>query len=221
MMVAVAVSALALSAQAIPTLQLQSNGSTVTVVDGGAGDLSFGANDSITWLGSVGGWNLNLAIAVSGGSQTAPSISLDFVSGSVGGSPLTVLFSDTGFGPSAANVVSSISGGSFGGGSVLFETYADAGNQLFGTGTLLESQVYQNNLSGSSSTPLALGYAYSLTEKIVIDSKCVGLTKFCSSVEVGNGGATVPDGGMTLVLLGSSLTGLAVFARSRKFAFAK
>lgn len=35
------------------------------------------------------------------------------------------------------------------------------------------------------------------------------------------GGTTVPDGGMTLVLLGSSLTGLAFFARSRKISRSK
>jgi hypothetical protein len=37
----------------------------------------------------------------------------------------------------------------------------------------------------------------------------------------GNGGSRVPDGGMTLVLLGSSLTGLAFFARSRKISRSK
>ena len=63
-------------------------------------------------------------------------------------------------------------------------------------------------------------YVGGLTGVISIPSK--GGQYGISGTALFNGnGSTVPDGGMTLVLLGSSLTGLALFARSRKFAFAK
>jgi hypothetical protein len=62
-------------------------------------------------------------------------------------------------------------------------------------------------------------YVGGLTGKITIPSKGGGYG--ISGTSLFNGTPSVPDGGMTLVLLGSSLTGLALLARSRKFGFAK
>jgi hypothetical protein len=95
--VALGMAGSAVDAIAAPILQLQQGGETVTVYDGGAGDLNTTA-DVITFMGTVGTYSFNITTGVSTQSTDAAYLGLSSfdVFTSTGG-PLTITLVDTGY----------------------------------------------------------------------------------------------------------------------------
>lgn len=213
--VAAGVAGLVGTASAVPTLYLSDGVTSVTVADGGPLD-SNPAAGVVTYNGAVGiNWTLNVTTGLSKpdlGSARQPWMDMNSVNAtSRGAGNLTLKFSDDFFGPTSGKLVSKLGGTTVG--SVNVKTYADAANTIFGQGTLLTSQgafgpgafANKQSLAFNGSIP------YSLTEVATITHTKRGVTSFNEELRV-------PDAGLTIALLGSSLLGLAAFSRSRKTA---
>jgi hypothetical protein len=206
-------------ANAVPTLTISDGITTITVLD------STPATGLVVWSGTIGGWTLNLDTGDTkpdSGTAEIPDMTLGFqtLSPTAGGT-LTITWSDAGFGPSTGDFNASITGNSTprGGGSattsVGFTTYYNTGNTIPAGpvgGTLLTTI---NSLPGSELayvSPLLLGGDYSLTEVVTITSSSsrqgVETTGHAYLV-------AVPDAGSTLILLGTAMSMLGVFSRSR------
>ena len=202
------------SASAVPTLYLSDGVTSVTIADGSALD----SNDAVgvvTYNGAVGiNWTLNVTTGLSKpqiGSATNPEMTLNSVNAnSKGAGFLTIKFSDDFFGPSSGQLVSKTGGTTAG--TVSVQTYADASNALFGQGTLLTSHgpFSGGAFSDLASKDLSIGGPFSLTELATITHTRNGVTSF-------NEDLRVPDAGLTVALLGSSLIGLAAFSRSARW----
>jgi hypothetical protein len=127
---------------------------------------------------------------------------------------LYVWFGDINLGPTTGSFLATIGGTTAG--SVVYNTYADGGNSLFATTLGLTSQSFNSTpFSGSqSSASEILAFPYSLSQEVIITQTGNGVTSFDATLDVGS----VPEGGMTLVLLGSSLMALWAFGRLHKSA---
>jgi hypothetical protein len=211
-------------------------GDVVTVHDGGAGDSS-AVNGKILFDGSVGAnWTLVTDTGLStgaaiGGSLSTPVMDVNFShTSSSGAGTLTVAFFDNDFsGSGLAHILSSI-GGTFGqsGVTLTYSVFTRAGdaipaNLLAGgslnltspTWTQLTTHTYTGFGSfGSTDVGGAIsgGAAgdYSLLQVITITAGGPSLTTGDAHL------TSAPDGGTTMVLLGSSLTALGLLRRSFK-----
>ena len=144
------------------------------------------------------------------------------LSSSLTGGTLNIWFSEEGFGPTGSVATSSISGIS--GGTTTYNTYQGTynpaqGTSLFQTTTSLESLSFgKGDFSGSGTEVLTNTTGpYSLTQQVTIThAGGVKLSSFEASLSVSGsgGGVSVPDGGMTLSLLGLALVGMAAFRRA-------
>lgn len=221
-LVTVAAAAIATSSYAVPTLFLSDGvGDTVEIPETSA--LNVNPNPgAVTWVGSLGVWNLNVTTGVSSGSGTSPSFDLSSVNASVTGAALNapytlyVWFGDINLGPTTGSFNAAIGGTTSG--SVTYKTFADPGNTLFATTLGLTSVTpvpgLLGNFSGSAtSAKEMLPFAYSLSQEVIITQTGPGTTSFDASLSVSS---CVPEGGMTLVLLGSSLIALWAFGRFSK-----
>jgi hypothetical protein len=217
--VAAGIAGLVTSATAVPTLYLSDGVNSVTVVDGGIGDSSPLAG-VVTFNGSIGlNWTLNVTTGVSKpmlGSATQPWMDLNSVNAtSKGAGSLTIMLSDNGFGPASGKLTSKIGGTTQG--KVTMKTYKDAGNGIFALSTPLTSQgAFGTGLSttafaSTASMSFSGALPFSLTEVATITHTRKAISSFNEELRV-------PDAGWTLALLGSSLLGLAAFARTRKTA---
>lgn len=122
------------------------SGPSLTIVDGGAGDLTPGTAGNITFVGAIGDFTLNITTGSSKpqiGSATDPQLNLNSVnannSDNGGGfDTLTIEITDTDFtGPvPTANFVSVLNGTRVPG-TLSLQTYLDNGNSEFGTATPL------------------------------------------------------------------------------------
>lgn len=209
--------AMGTSTYAVPTVWITDSSGDSEMVSSGSSVVTYDNT-------SLGVWNVAVNItAISGGSGTSPSYDLNVVASAnsvASGAPysLTVWFSDTGLGPTTGSFLSTIGGTTAG--SVTYKTYADLGNSLFGTSLGLTSQSFgATPFSGSQSSASGVfPFAYSLTQEVTIDQIGSGLgtpdqtTSLDATLTVN----CVPEGGMTLVLLGSSLIALWAFGRFSK-----
>jgi len=201
---------------------------TLTLTDG-AGNTATGVASTtipglITFNGVVGSWTLNLTLGISVpliGSTTAPAMDLisidqfNATGAKVGGNALTISLSESGLGPTTGIVTSGISG-TQSRGNVSFSTSAN-GSGLTASGPLTTAP-FSSSQAGSLS-----GFTGTLTETVVLiagGSECVGLDATFSTapgpVSNDNPVGSVPDSGMTLVLLGAGLIALGLYARLRK-----
>ncbi len=199
-------------------LWLEDNlGNTVTILDDGPGDSSPGLG-VIVFNGSLGGtspWTVNVTTGLSRpvlGAVDNPHMDLNSVNVTTltGGGTLYIRFSDVGFGPnsSSGNPLTEIGGTT--NGTLLYETFADATNTLFGTGSAL-STLGAFGSGAFSGTSGAAGFPavspYSLTQQVTITHTGAGqATSFNASL-------SVPEGGATLTLLGGVLLGIGVLRR--------
>lgn len=209
-----------------------------TVKDGSAGDLASGTVGQVLFSGSVGNWTINVDTGLSkpvDGTAISPVMDLSFshvLSGSAG--TLGVAFFDDNFGPSGlAGALAHIGGTLPSGVTLTYSTYVNVGNITptfvggalsvptvgVGAWTLLTSQTFNgagvapgNSFGGDTGAASISGgsTSYSLLQVITITSS--GATSFSGNANL----HTVPDGGMTLMLLGSSLTALGLVRRSFK-----
>jgi len=150
------------------------------------------------------------------------SITATYVGNGSAGNPLTISFGSDNFGPTTGNLIATLTGHMISGtgNAIGFQTLAASGSVLpttlqpVITGTTLTSKsvalgsgsggTYFSSLTGG---PLNLT-SYSLDEVVVLTGNAGG-----SSYSIDASLVTVPDGGMTLVLLGSALSGLALIKR--------
>lgn len=199
---------------------------TLTLTDG-AGNTATGVASTtipglITFAGAVGNWTLNLSAGISMpiiGSATSPAMDLISVNGfnatgaKAGGNTLTISFTVTDFGPTTGTILTGISG-TQSRGTTSFATLAN-GAGLTSSGSLTTAP-FSSSKNGALS-----GFTGSLTETVVLTATGSEIVSFDATLStvagpIANTPTSVPDSGMTLVLLGSSLTALGLFARLRK-----
>lgn len=170
------------------------------------------------YSGSVAAWNVNLTTATSKdilGSAAHPMIDMTSFDSTTTGSAnsLRILVSDTGFTGSPLSFLADISASLNlnNGITATFNTYADAGNVLFGTSTPLTGVSGMTALFDSTLVSASQSFAspYSLTLEIILSAPAgPASTSFDASLH------GVPDGGTTVGLFGLAL--LAVAAMRRK-----
>jgi hypothetical protein len=196
------------TAKALPQLMIYDGTTTLIITDNGGGDIS-GTSGRIVWNGSIGNWSLNTDVGTTYpviGSLTNPQLDLSFNAFSTTGGTLTLTFSADGFGPTAGTAVASIGGTTAG--VVNYKTFGGTNNTNFSTANLLTSQgPFGGAFSGTAigGTVTNAG-PYSLSQQIVITHQSSGIT-------TGNALLTVPDSGMSLLLLGVGLLSLGFMSK--------
>ena len=163
--------AMPLSSQAGPiTLQFFDGINTVTVADGGLGDLNPLAN-AVTFVGTIGAWTLNVTTGEGVGFIPGTfGIDLNSVNATTkGAGTLTIKLSEDGlnFGPGGPVSVTGGIGGTVGaGGNLTYSLYADTSNTLFGTpagGLAFTGSSSTGAFSNSGGATIALANPFSLT----------------------------------------------------------
>jgi hypothetical protein len=210
------------SAYGVATLTITDGVVTVTVQDGGFNDINLG-NGTVSYSGNVGAnWEITITSgkskgAVAGGTAAKPSMDLvSLVATSAGPGNLSIWFSDDNFGtlPAGSTTFASHIGGTTDG-TVTLSTYGDANNAINGTTTPLSvvGPFAGPSFSGGSSASTAAfagDSAYSLTMVAAVQHTAEDQsTSFNATLRC------VPDGGSTLLLLGSAL-GFLGFANWRR-----
>jgi hypothetical protein len=221
-MVAAAAIALAGSVQAIPTL---------VVTDGsGISQIKTDASGVVTISTSDAQWSVVVSTGISSppalGQGTAQepvmdlSITATYIGNGSAGNPLTISFGADAFGPTVGNVIATLTGHvvSGTGNAVGFTTIASGTSALPTTGTPIISGQTLTGPASIANVGGTYGYiatggplnftSYSLDEVVTLTGNAGG-----SSYSIDASLVTAPDGGMTLVLLGSALSGLALIKR--------
>jgi hypothetical protein len=234
--IALATSVHATPSPTAPVLFLwDSTGATLSVVDNDGTDMNSGLG-SVSWnsgSGNFGNWSVSVSAGLSKpaqGDAVTPNMDLQFGAKAVAGGTIHIAFFDNSFGPSGLAGALATIGGTFGSGTgqtLNYSTYTEANNNIptFLGGALnmagfnlLTSQNFNSGAAvtpfgGNATGPLISGGAnpYSLLQVITITTSSA-----MRGAVTGDSSLTVPDGGMTLMLLGSGLTGLALLRRSSK-----
>jgi hypothetical protein len=188
------------------------SGSWMTVADNSVGDAN-PATSQVTWIGSLGNWNLNVDTGTSFpviGTLDSPQLDLSFDATTSTGGTLWIYLSDNGFGPTF-NVSTLANIGGTTGGTVSYWAFGGASNNLFDTTQLLFAGPFNGPSFSADVAGAAINNAgpYSLTEVIEITQPGAGTSS-------GDAMLSVPDGGTTALLLGAGLLGLGVVASKRK-----
>jgi hypothetical protein len=196
------------------------NGHTITL-SGTTGALTYDSSVS----GGLGDWDIVITSGTakpplgSGGSAANPFLDLGILAEYVGtgapGSTLTVTFFGTGYGPTSGHAQAQLTGHMVNGagGTVSFNTYYSALNAgatttgIAASGPLSPSGG-QYSFTGSGGVNAAL---YSETEVVTLNGRAGGSNAGEYSIDASL--STVPDGGTTLVLLGSALSSLALLRK--------
>lgn len=198
-----------LAANAAATLKLEDlvTPASVTVSDGGAGDVNPLGN-VVTYIGGVGNWLIN--VSTGQGANVFPGqvfgVDLNSLNTSVGAGTLKVSFTQTDLTNDSTFFQGLIGGTTHG--SVSYAFYRDLGNAAFGTSELIfDGTGTVGAFSGNGGTTVAMGSPYSLTLVVEINHRSAGSTSFDFSGET-------PEPG-TLALVSLALLGAGAVARRR------
>ena len=217
---AASLAAFSVTAHAVPTLVLTDfdSGLTKTIVDGSLDDSITGLNNNVGFTGNLGEWTLNFTAGIVYGTDEQPIIhlsSLNMSNGFGGTSKLSVFFYADGFGPSIGSVNTEVGGATAG--SINYGAWQDNANGMYPNFTFSNQIIGWNGSFGpgafanSDSGALVLpASSYSLALGVQIEH---GAGTQSSSVDYV---LSVPDGGMTALLLGFGLLGVAAAARRIK-----
>jgi hypothetical protein len=223
---AAAILAFASTASAITSegVRISINGgsfTTQTVTDGGAGDLSSVAGSIIAHFDFSG---LTFTLTTSGNSSgtSSPTMTLTIGGSLANGETALVEFSANGFFPPSSGGYLTTqtvnSPGASGGYNVSETTRLGTGlngNDLFNAGTQISSigAISGLNTATSSGSSAGASNPYSITLSDLITATSPGNSLSITTA------LNVPDGGNTMVLLGSALSvlgGFSVFRKTRK-----
>jgi hypothetical protein len=207
---------------------------TIVITDGTAGldATASSASGDVTLTASGDGWNVVIAVGLSeppqsgGGTASRPSMDLSITATYSGngtqGNPLNIYFGGGTYGPTSSSFLAQLSGhmASGTGLPVTFTTYTTgagaapsttspyipAGStQLTTSGAVSLSGGLYSSIVHSAGVSLS---SYGLLEDLTISGSSAG-----SSYSLDASLTAVPDGGMTLMLLGSALSGLALLKK--------
>jgi hypothetical protein len=195
-------------ANAVPMLRLTtSDGGSVTVADGGVGDLTGAGDGVVVFSGGLGNWIWNIASGFSKpalGSAVLPELDLNSVNLSSSGPAGTVniWLTDTDFNakPALTNMMAAIGGTTSG--EISYRTFMDSGNAAFGTTTELTnlSPLSGWGFSSSAGGVFSSENPYSLTLLVSITHEGSWLPQVSSF----DAAVKVPEPG-PLLLLGTGL----------------
>src|SRR5207248_9985923 len=195
-------------ALAVPTLTLSDGiaADTKVIVDIGVGDLN-PASGVVLFSGSLGVFNINVTSGFTKpavGSASAPEIDISSFNNARAAGTLTITFSEDGFTGFPGNIVADFGGTQMNGN--ITSTVLQNGMLVTTIGPLSD-----HSFAGSTTGSLTGGAPYSLTQSVVMNFSGAGNKSFDAHVSV-----AVPDGGMTVTLLGVGLAGLAGVGRLRQ-----
>jgi hypothetical protein len=199
-------------ANAVPTLTISDGTTTVTILDNGAGDQSATAG-WVLWSGNFGVWDVivdtGITKPIGGFSAINPGLDLGFQVSSTAAGSLTMTWSDTDFGPWSGGFAADIGGTLAAGASISYSTYYSKANTV-PAGTPLTSTL--SSFSGAAANVGNLGFPYSLSEVVILTQRQAGVSSGNAELH----GVPVPDAGSTLILLGTTMSMLGVYDRSRR-----
>jgi hypothetical protein len=155
-------------------MKIFSGASSLTIGDNAAGDAN-PALGQITFIGSVGAWNLNVDTGTGSSLLSPGTLDLSYNAISMVGAgaadPLTIEFSQSGTFPSFPSWALLINGNwSNGGGAVAYSAYESNGNAFFATDNQIGSTLNFSTTaySGSGGGAVAAIVPYSLTQVLTI-----------------------------------------------------
>jgi hypothetical protein len=195
-------------ASAVPMLRLETEGATVTIGDGSAGDATAAGDGVVLFLGGLGNWFLNVAAGISKpalGSADAPELDLNSLNLSSSGAATTVnvWLTDTDFTAKSAAVglVAAIGGTTSG--TISYRTFYDSSNTAFGTANEITSVGPLGGLAFASTASdfFSSATSYSLTLLVSITHGAGGSGNKVSSFDAA---VKVPEPS-SLLLLGAGL----------------
>ena len=203
---------------AVPTadaasIRLTSGGDQVIIHDEGVGDFAPGAPGVVAFFGSVGVFEFTGTLGVTKPATPSdpPFMELHLNTTSTDAGVLEVEFSETGFGPSGTVAFAGGDGsaGNTPGSGLVYDTFQDPGNILFGEAHLITTDAtltggpYSFAQFGALSTGTA---PYSLMQQLTVTHSSPGTTTFDGVLIVLP--QAVPDGGWAIGLLGFGLIGV-------------
>lgn len=196
------------------TMRLISGANDITIVDGGADDLSGSGDGVVIWIGAVGTWSLNVSTGVV--MTTDPgSMDLNSVVASSGAGDLTIMLSDNGFTGSTTGMTADIGGTLAAGGSLTASAYFNDSNAVLDIANAEESISLgefnkYGGFSGSKSQSGSVSAPFSMTLVTVLHHSKVGLTSYDFQVNA------VPEPGTFALWSLLSFPGLGAYLLSRR-----
>jgi hypothetical protein len=199
-------------ANATAELVLSDGTTTVTVTDGGVGDLCAAAN-CVTFSGAVGNWNINVTTGDDKAASAPLLMDLNSIDhhNALDSTTLTIDFTDNGFTPASTGFDLQIGGTIGAGGTLSSQFFGGNSNTLLDKSTQLGATMNftAGAFSGTQGVSTSTVNPYSLTEQVQLSfGAAAGQTSFDYSV------GQVPEPG-SVVLFGSVLL-FAVGAIRRK-----
>jgi len=187
------------SVQALPTLTLSdNNGNSVSLSD---------ASGFVSYNGALGNWNINVSTGIGYpfpgyGTVENPILDLNSVNNFAGGlgNILTITWTIDNVGPLAGTLLNHVGGTQTASITSVFSALVNGGT--------VASQSFNSagSFSGDASGNAFGGVGSTVTLKAILTAQGAGVVSFDHY-------ASVPDGGMTVILLGAALSSLGLIRR--------